>query len=142
MTDMYKPPESDLGINKLVSNRPHVMWRVFFWFNVAILLLIIFVLAALPGLGILDYIDMIVFGFVLTGIYSFAYSKKMLSTIIWKISCLLYVLWFVFYEIAGPLLIDMTHYGEPAVVDGFILLSLLFFVPTAYVLYVLGYKSK
>jgi hypothetical protein len=142
MTDMYKPPESDLGVNRLVSNRPHVMWRVFFWLNAAMLLLIVFVLAALPGLSILDYVDMAVFGFVVTGLYSYSYSKKILSPIIWKISCLLYILWFVFYEIAGPLLIDMTHYGEPAVLDGFILLSLLFFVPTAYVLYMLGYKTK
>lgn len=139
---MYKPPESDLGVNRLVSNRPHVMWRVFFWLNAAMLLLIVFVLAALPGLSILDYVDMAVFGFIVTGLYSYSYSKKLLSPIIWKVSSLLYALWFVFYEIAGPFFIDMTHYGEPAVIDGFVLLSLMFFVPTVYVLYLLGYKSK
>jgi len=139
---LFKAPASDLGVDVVSKERPHLAWRVFFWINVVLSLLVIFVVLFLPKLTLFDYIDSAVFGVSVLGLYLFSFGKEIKNNLIWKLFFGLYVLWFLFYEFAGPLTIDMTHYGEPSEIDAFIIVSLMFFLPSAYALYLIGIKSS
>lgn len=142
MSDIYKPPQSDLEVDAELNKRPHGIWRVFFWINIGLAPLSLLALLVLPKLGPLDYIDMLIFLYSLPGLYSYAYNKRLLPATVWKFSFALYLMWFLGYEIIGPLLIEMAHYGEPAVIDAYITISLAFTLPTAYVFYRLGFRSN
>lgn len=143
MNDIYKPPKSDLTVDENEIVRPHGFWKVFFWINMAFVPLIILgVFFILDDLEPLDFIDLIIFGFTLVGLYSYAFWKIVLTETFWRIFAIGYPLWFVFYEILGSTLIEMNHYGEPATIDGYILVSLLFFLPLSYALYQLAFRSK
>lgn len=142
MNEMYKTPESDLGAEEMSNDRPHIMWRVYFWINVVFAPLVLLVIVMTPDISMLDYIDLTVFSFSLLGLYSYSYTKYIVSKTLWKVFFLMYPAWFMFFEVIGPLTIEMTHYGEPAVVDGYLLISLMFVIPTTYVLYMIGFKSK
>ncbi len=141
MNDIYRPPNSYLGINLNETTRPHRFWRVFFWINAAFIPLIFLLLVIVDDISVYDYIDLIVFGLIFIGLYSYGFEKNIFPSVLWKIACLLYPMWFIFYELAGPFFLDMTYYGEPGTVDVFTLISLLFFVPGAVVLYFLGFPK-
>jgi len=142
MSNLYKPPESDLDIEGTGNNRPYIFWRIFFWINIAISPLILIVISSVEDINFLDYIDLIFFAFIIAVLYLYSYGKKLKYAWLWKTLSFLYPVWYLFYEIIGPLTIDMTHYGEPAVVDNFIIISILFFIPSTYALYAYAFKTN
>jgi len=142
MSNLYKPPESNLDLEGTGNNRPNIFWRFFFWINVAISPLILIVLFSLEGLNALDYIDLIFFVFIVVVLYLYSYGKKLIYAWLWKTLSFLYPAWYLFYEIIGPLTIDMTHYGEPAVIDNFIIISIVFFIPSTYALFTYAFQTN
>lgn len=128
--DVYKAPKSDLGFN-LIDNRPNILWRVFFWINVILMLLVPLAIFSSTSIHVLDYIDLFISSpLVLFCLFSYAYSKKTLRPQIYSLCFYTYVLWVILYEVIAPFILGIPSYGEVYVLDSWVLLTLVFVVPS------------
>jgi len=142
MSNLYKPPESDLEIAGAGINQPNILWRIFFWINVILSPLILLVIFSVDSLNSLDIIDLLFFAVIIRVLYLYSYARELNHEWVWKILSFLYPIWYLFYEFLGPLTLDMTHYGSPAVIDRYIIISIIFFIPSAYALFAHAFKSN
>ncbi|MCK5790902.1 MAG: hypothetical protein KAH34_08670 [Ketobacter sp.] len=85
MTNVYQAPASELLGEH--TERPKKRWKCFFW--------LMLTLEALSLLGMLageevQYGDLalesVIYGIVLSGLYGFAYQKRLLVPVVWKLA--------------------------------------------------------
>lgn len=140
MNQIYKPPESKLiGENELPV-KPHIFWRIFFWFHVVVTPLLAPIILD-ERLSLFDLIDFGVFIIIIVGLFGYSYSKKILSRGIWMGIAIIYPFWFLFYEFVLPFVFNLPLYGEFVEFDAWLLLSLLFGIPSGLAFFFYGYKS-
>lgn len=133
--EIYKAPESELE-DSPIEKKPNIFWKIFFWLNVALVILIPFVIISAEDIHYFDYIDLVVFfPLVLFCLFCYAYSKRFFQTKVYSVIFYVYGLWAIFYEIISSYILGIPSYGRVAEFDLWILLNLLFLVPTFIALY-------
>ena len=72
---------------------------------------------------------------IVIGIYGFAYSRKIINALFWKIVFIVSIIWEI---------IDYINYDdiEPFTIDKFDIIFFLIVLPTVYGLFVYAFKSK
>lgn len=142
MSNLYKPPESEILSEADKKNKPHGFWTVYFWFNVLLTPLVILTIFLIEGLNALDYIDSATLLFILPGLYGYTFSKRILSQLVWKTTCYMYPVWFIFYGIIVPFLLNIPQYGTPTALDGEFWFSLILGIPTCILFYLYAFKAE
>ena len=142
MNDIYQTPKSELTNDSGIVIKPHGFWKVFFWIHVVLSPLLILMIFTTENISGFDYFDLLTFPFVLAVLFGYVFSKKIGFRIIWKVSCIIYPLWYVFYEIIAPFFLNLPQYGELATFDAYFIVSPLFAIPTCYALYLYGFKAE
>ena len=141
--DIYKPPTSQLS-DKENGVKKSIYWRIYFWLHLAIIPLFIYIVffTTISEINILDYIDMSLFPITTIALYSYIYSKKILSSKTYSYVFYFYFLWVIFYEFIAPLVLKIPSYGkvEEVEFDIFYLIYILY-VPMFYALFKLGKKQ-
>lgn len=136
--EVYKPSESSLDTGDGVK-KPNVFWKIFFWMNMLLSLLIPFVIMESSAVHILDYIDILIFfPLVVVCLFCVAYSKKIFSRGVYTAIFYLYASWSIFYEVIAPYVLGIPSYGEAAIFDFWVIIIPIFLVPTWVALYLLS----
>lgn len=111
MTNPYTPPQSPLDATP-TANGPGTFWKIFFWFNMVMLPLIVIGVAMAPALSVMDVIDVTVYALFLVALYGYVFGKRIGAQQSWKIACYVYPAWFVLYEFVLPFGFGMPKYGD------------------------------
>jgi hypothetical protein len=117
MANIYTPPRANISGENGNLNTPHLFWKVFFWINTACIPLIILAIAFSESIGVLDYIDLVIFPFILLTLFGYVFSKKIGPNFLWRLLCILYPAWFLFYEFVAPIVLRIPSFGENVEVD-------------------------
>jgi hypothetical protein len=140
MSNAYKTPDSSLLADSNKPSGPNIMWRVLFWLYAPLLSISIIALVFIDQTNSFDYIDMLVSSIIAIGLFGYSYSKKIGSRTIWKTLFFILPLWFVFYEIIVPFILEIPRYGEPTQVDYFLLFNILYIFVLIFI-YQYAFKS-
>lgn len=133
--EAYKPPKSEV-LQAEDSFKPHILWKIFFWFHCLIAISIPFMIISSSEVHFLDYVDsMIFFPIMLFSLFCYVYSKKVVSTQTHKLAFYCYILWAIFYDVIAPYVLGISAYGLEPVIDLSVLLIPAFLIPTFVVLY-------
>jgi hypothetical protein len=150
MNDIYQTPESNLETQNEVPFKPHGFWKVYFWFNIIAIFLVLtasvgFYLMDLGNIwdqaNFLDYIDLATTFFLLPTLYGYVYSKKIFFHELWKVLGITYFFWFVFYLAVAPFILGIESYGEPASLDAWFVVETALYIPSCIVMYLYAFKS-
>ncbi len=84
MQNPYKPPTAELD-NGIVATASRLKWKIFFWFIASLQALSIPFYFIFPDELDISYLigDLVVYSTILTGIFGFAYNKKILFPRFW-----------------------------------------------------------
>ena len=140
--NIYSSPESDVQINEKIRPKRKLVWKIFFWFNIAVAMLLPLAFFMFEAIEIIDIVDLIIYPFTLVALFGYAYTKKIFTKKLWEILAIIYPLWFIFYEFTAPFALGMPSYGEAQQLDMWILLSFVFGIPTILCLYFYSFKSS
>lgn len=141
MDNAYKPPESNLKLDTENINEPHYLWKIFFWVYAPLTLISVILLLFIENLSIFDYLDMVIYTIAALGLFGYSFSKALFTQKIWGMFFYLFILWFIFYEVIAPFVLNIPQYGEPAVLDIWLLVYILE-IPIIACLYLYGFKVK
>lgn len=139
--NIYRAPESELGDGKVLII-PHRFWKFFFWVSVLISALIPLMLMTIDNLNIFDYADLFVFFVGVASLYGYVFSRKLGRRVLWRTFSFIYPLWAIFYGVVIAFVLNIPQYGDPAVVDLWLVIDPLFVIPTSIAIYLYGYKSN
>lgn len=138
MENPYQIPKSDIDNGEIQSRS--VFWKIYF-FIITILSFIGMASYLLSsGAGIVDYAELVLLIIASTGLYGFAFSKKILTPGFWIPFLIFYLITGIFYETLSSVnmrqgMSDSTYYLSVAI--GYVLS-----LPGYYALYKYGQKSE
>ncbi|MDF3032112.1 MAG: hypothetical protein K0R03_2670 [Moraxellaceae bacterium] len=141
MTNPYLPPGSEITAPE--TSQAGRFWKVFFWFHVALLpLLVIGVGMMVNSLSVFDALDLLTFPVILLGLYGYAYGKAFSRQGFWKAVAYAYPVWVVFYEVVVPFGFGLDSYGEPPSLGADLPLALVIAAITAVAFYRYAFRSR
>ena len=142
MSDIYTTPKANVLDKEESRNIPHVFWRAFFWFHLVLIpLIVVLVVVLSESVGVLDYINLVIFPFIVLTLFGYGYSKKIGPNIFWRFLCFAYPIWFIYYEFIAPLVLGVPSYGEKVELDFWLALEPVFGVPACFAIYKYSFKS-
>ena len=109
--EIYKAPKSELKNSGRDSFRPNRLWKVFFWLNVVLIILLILVLFSEGNMTIFDYFDASMFLISVVGLYGYVYQRRLGNVKLWRIFCFVYPLWYFFYIVVVGFILKISQYG-------------------------------
>ena len=114
-------------------------WKIYF---VIFSLLLLFVYYGLlsKGITIYDSADIAISLIALTGLFGYAFTKKIHSQTLWRIWLFVIVIWDLFYNIYLTAILGVAQGGETCNITE-ILIGFIFIFPEYIALYKYGYKS-
>ena len=142
MENLYETPKSELLDFEKIKIKVHILWKIFFWIHVLVLPFLIPFLIKVNTIHILDYIGVLVFLLNIINLFGYIYSMKLGPNILWRIFCVLYPLWIIFYELISPFILNIPSYGDHTEFNAWLLIPFVFLVPSCIVLYLYAFKSK
>jgi hypothetical protein len=98
----YKPPAATLETGPTRTRRG-VWWKIYFWIILISQIIYSAALVAAPDAmeaNTFDYIDAVIYGGVLPGLYGFAYCKRILNRKIWQFFFPFNVIWDIWSTVA------------------------------------------
>ncbi len=140
MEEIYKTPESELGLNEKVT--PHGFWRFYFWIHAVLLPVMVATPFILKKVSVLDYVDLAAFLVETIMVFGYAYSKRIFSKLFWEVFFTFYIVWVVVYGFVLPFGFDIQQYGEQTKLDFWFLIDPVFYILSIIVLYYYVFKSQ
>lgn len=142
MNEFYKTPKSDLINPKATYAKPHILWKFYFWFNIALALILVLALFVLETVGTLDWVDMFTFPLTLIALHGYAYSKKYANQKAWRMFYSTYLLWAIFYNVIAAYVLKIPQFGDIPTLDLWVTLNVLITGIPLLAIYRYAYKSK
>ena len=94
MINPYETPQSELD-SSISQLRKKTGWKIFFWFCCSVQVLamvsIFFFVESPPTIDMVG--DTAVYAFVLIGLFSFAYNKRVVTPAFWRVVILIAIAW-------------------------------------------------
>lgn len=141
MENPYEVPRSALE-NNVLTMRKKAGWKIFFWLYFCFELLGITSMFFGEDDTVFDIVgEVVVYSFVLLGLFAFAYNKKIAAPLLWKTVLFVLVGWdcYVLIEV----FIDDTYAGvEVAVIVGLSIFVLAILFLQYFALYQYAFQSK
>jgi hypothetical protein len=83
MDSLYKAPEA---IIRDTDVQAKTMWKVFAWITLLLEPLSVYLLLSMPEVAMVEVIaEVVVYGFIILGLFGFAYDKRFLSRHFWML---------------------------------------------------------
>ena len=83
MDSLYKAPEA---IIRDTDVQAKTMWKVFAWITLLLEPLSVYLLLSMPEVAMVEVIaEVVVYGFIILGLFGFAYDKRFLSRFFWML---------------------------------------------------------
>ena len=115
--------------------------KSFFWLTSALLVLSLISVILQQKATFIDRIDLFLSIFATLGLFGIAYSKAILTVVIWRYFFYFGIIETLYYSILLPL-IGYERYGKPFVFNGLYVFEIIYAVLLLYVLHAYAYKNS